>query len=182
MNAIIVLADGFETLEALTPFDLLKRSGIKVLLASIDKVKTVKSSHNLIVETDVFLKDIDYKDIDIFILPGGMPGAKNLQQNDLVVKISNKIAKDSKKVLASICASPSYVLGFNNIANDKKMTCYPGCEKVSNRKFEKDKVIVDGNLITAKGAGCALQWTYKIIEKVKGKDEVDKIKESIMGV
>ncbi|PIU39866.1 MAG: DJ-1 family protein, partial [Candidatus Omnitrophica bacterium CG07_land_8_20_14_0_80_50_8] len=124
-TALIVLADGFEEIEAVTPIDVLRRAGIEVIVAGVGK-REVTGAHDITVETDLMLEQ--YQGIpDAVVLPGGMPGAANLNQSEALKDLLQKM-KRAGKIIAAICASPAVVLAPNGILEGKKATCYPGFE------------------------------------------------------
>ncbi len=175
--AVIFLADGFEETEAVVPMDFLRRAGIRTTLVAVEN-KQVKSSHKLVVQADAFLDELGNieNDFDIFILPGGMPGATNLAEDKRIGDIL-KNANKAGKLIAAICASPAVVLSPLGIIDNKRVTCYPGCETdfPKSAKYENKKVVVDGNVITSQGPGTAFDFAQAITEKVLGKEVARKI-------
>ena len=179
MKAVVYLATGFEEAEAIVPVDMLRRAGVDVTLSSIDDDKTVVSSHNVTVVADKSISESDLEDYDIVFLPGGMPGAVNLSQSWSVNQRIIKMATDGKLVSA-ICASPSVVLANAGLLEGKKATCYPGCEKYSDKKdFLSDGVVVDGNIITGKSAAYGFALALKIIEKAVSKEKADEVASAV---
>lgn len=161
----ILLADGFEEIEALSPFDVLKRAEIKCDFISIKNDLYVKGAHGVVVKSDALLEDTtELKEYDMIILPGGMPGAKYLSENEKVLSII-KSFDENEKFIAAICASPALVLTKTGVVNNKKVTCYPGMEKNFNSSiYVKENVVVDGNIITSRGPATALEFSYKLVE------------------
>ena len=162
----ILLADGFEEVEALTPADVLHRLGVDVVLAGLETHK-IKSSHGFSISTEVLLKDISSSDFDAVILPGGLPGAINLRNSEDVSRFINQ-AYSANKICAAICAAP-IVLRDSGIAKDKHITGYPGTEQLSlypDFKYTGTDVEVDGNIITAKGMGKAFAFSFAIAKSL----------------
>ena len=158
----IILADGFEEVEALQPADIFTRLGYKVILAGLDDT-AVTGAHNIRVTAEKLLKTITVDDFDALILPGGLPGATNLQASAKVIELLAQ-ANAQNKVCAAICAAP-IVLHDSGIAKGKKITGYPGCERLAkqpNCAFSGKNVEVDGNIITAIGMGKAAAFTFAI--------------------
>ena len=164
------MADGFEEIEALTPYDYLKRccknsKKDDVFLISTNDSENVIGSHGLKIKADNILKDVDLniKKSDIIILPGGLKGTENLSTNELVL---NHIKKAfSIASIAAICAAPS-ILGNMGLLENIKACCYPGFERYLNGATivtDKD-VVVDKNIITAKGAGVSQQFAFAIVK------------------
>ncbi len=177
-RVLVVLADGFEEIEALTPIDLLRRSNAEVVVAGVDH-DIVTGGHNIKVVCDALISDVGV-DFDAIIIPGGGLGARNLSESwevhEKMLMLVNKGA-----LLASICASPAVVLGPAGLLNGHKAVCYPGAEEnTPDFKFSDERVCVDGNLITAQGAGCAVEFSLAIIEHLYDQDTKNKIQKAII--
>ena len=187
MKAYIFLADGFEEVEALTTADLLIRAGVETKLVKVPEgdengCKAVRGSHNIKVKPDLTLgRDIaaaDLMDGDCVVLPGGMPGTKNLAASRDVID-TIKAYNAAGKVVAAICAAPS-VLGTNGLLNGKKATCFPGFEdKLNGAKHVSEGAVADGNIVTGKSMGSAVTFGIKLIEVLLGKEAADKTEASI---
>ncbi len=178
MKAYIFLADGFEEIEAIAPIDIFRRAGIEVTTISVSSDRTVKGAHGIIVTADNLFDNSNFTDNDILYLPGGMPGTKNLDAHDGLKKLIQKQI-EGKKTLAAICAAPS-ILGKMGLLNGKEAICYPGFENQMLGAILSDKKIVKSeNILTAKGAGVAIQFALKLVEELQGKDLSEKIATSI---
>lgn len=178
MKAFVFLADGFEEIEAITPIDILRRAGIEVITVSISSTNEVSGKHNITVITDCLFTEADFTDNDLLLLPGGMPGTKNLEVHNGLKKLLLKQAEKGKKI-AAICAAPS-ILGKIGLLEGEKATCYPGFEdQLLGAILSEEKVVESGNIITAKGAGVAIEFALKIVEVLKGKGIAEKIAASI---
>lgn len=178
-SVLVVLAEGFEETEAIVPMDLLKRSGSCVTIAGLSSIN-VKSSHNITITADCLLSDVIDNDFDAIVLPGGMPGADNLASSKA---LSDKIISmnEKKKYICAICASPAVVLGKLDVLDGKRAVCYPGFEKYSpSVNFENSQVVTSKNVITARGAGCSVEFGLEIICALYDRDTADKIALSIM--
>ncbi|WP_099470003.1 DJ-1 family glyoxalase III [Konateibacter massiliensis] len=174
----IFLADGFEEIEGLTVVDLLRRAGIDTDTVSISKTKEVTGAHNIVVMADKLYEETADREYDMLILPGGMPGTKNLGAKEALVERLKRYAREDKNI-AAICAAPS-VLGDNGILKGKKATCYPGFEeRLTGAAVSYDNVVTDGNIITSRGMGTAMDFGFAIIEKLINKETALKIKASI---
>ena len=169
------LADGFEETEALATLDVLRRAEIDVKTVGVTG-NTVVGSHKIPVIADVSIEDVNFDNIDGVVLPGGMPGTTNLQNNKKVLDCVMSAYNGNKPVCA-ICAAPS-VLGSLGILNGKIATCFPGFEdKLLGANVSNVGVVADGNVVTAKGAGVSLEFGFKIAELLKGKDVADKLRD-----
>ena len=177
----IFLADGFEEIEALTVVDLLRRAGIEITTVSIMGMgrKKVTGSHQITVEADAFLEDIDFDSLDMLILPGGMPGTTNLEQcNPLADKI--KEFDEKGKMLCAICAAPT-VYGKLGLLKGKKACCYPGRENdLLGADVQTTSVTKDGHFITSRGMGTAIDFGLAIIENYLGKDVANDMAKKIV--
>lgn len=179
-KALILLAEGFEEMEAVISVDMLRRAGIEVVLAAIGNNLHVKGSRRITLQADILLKNT--KDIfDALILPGGMPGAKNLALQESVIKLIKKYF-EQRKVVCAICASPAYAFLESGILSGKKATCYPGDEVRFGRDtcYLKEDVVVDGNIITSAGPGTAFYFALAIIKKLLGEEAANKVKEKAL--
>lgn len=170
----VFLADGFEEIEALAPVDFLKRAGVEVLTVGVTG-KNPCGAHGIRVEADVVLEDISLDDnVEGVILPGGMPGADNLN-NCVEVHKAIDFCNGKGKIISAICAAP-FVLGKRGLLKGKKATCFPGFEQyLEGATVENDGVVKDGNIITARGAGVAWEFGAEIAAALVGKEKSDSI-------
>ena len=177
----IYLADGFEETEALFPLDLIRRASLDVKTVSVTDSIEVTGSHGITVKADLTVKSEEYAPLsaEAVILPGGMPGTLNLDAS-AEVHAALDHAYGSGKLVAAICAAPS-VIGKKGFLKDKKATSYPGFEQyLVGRKETDEKCVRDGNIITAAGAGVAMEFGLKIVEAFCGKETADRIKNAII--
>ncbi len=171
----LFLADGFEEMEALAPVDILRRAGLEVKTVGVTG-KTVTSSRKIPVVADITTDEICYDDMDMVILPGGLPGTVNLE-NSKTVSDAVLYCNDNDKYIAAICAAPR-VLGKLGVLNGKNATCFPGNEEAlinGGANHLTDSVVVDGKAITGKGAGVAVKFSLAIVEALCGKEASDKL-------
>lgn len=182
MTAFVFLADGFEVIEALTPVDLMRRADIDIVTVSITDSKKVKSAQGVTVEADATMSEADFGDASVLIIPGGMPGATNLQAcralNDL---LRDHAAKGT--LIASICASPAVVLAPLGLVKDKRATCYPTFQDVLEKagaKLSPERVVRDGRLLTSNGPSSATLFALDIIKAVKGEDAARQVATDIL--
>ena len=178
-RVLIILADGFEEIEAITPIDVLRRAGVEVAVAGLSG-KMVTGAHGIHFQADLALDD--YKDLpDAIILPGGLPGAQNLGESKKVTELVKKM-NSQNKVVGAICAAPALVLAQTGILDGKRATCYPGFEKKfpSSITFSSDRVVVDGNIITSRGPGSAFEFALELVEQLVGKGKAETLKEGML--
>lgn len=169
----VLLANGFEDIEALAPVDILRRANIPVKTAAIDE-KTVVSSHDVTVLADILFDEINREDMDMLVLPGG-PGHVHLDASGKVHSLIDYAFKNGIYI-AAICASPS-VIGKKGMLNGKKYTCFPGFEdKCAGGIYTGEKAVLDGKILTAKGAGAASDFGFKMVEIIKGEETAGLLK------
>ena len=175
----ICIAEGCEEIEALTVVDLLRRAGIDIDMISVMNIGRGKGSHNISFTTDKNMKDINWGEYDAVVLPGGMPGTNNLRDNANVVHTVQTFFEQGKLV-AAICAAPT-VFGTAGILKDKKACCYPGMEDgLLGATVSMEPVVVDGNIITSRGMGTAIDFGLAIIEYLIDKEAADNMAEKIV--
>ena len=176
----LLLADGFEETEALCTLDLLRRAELTVYTIGINGKKQVTGSHGITVVCDKLDNEIfDIDNLEAVVLPGGMPGTLNLDKSEFVNGLLD-YANAKNILIGAICAAPS-VLGRRNLLKDKNACCYPGFEDLLiGAKVNENPVNVDGNIITARGAGVSINFALAIIEKLVDGKTAQKIKDSII--
>jgi 4-methyl-5(b-hydroxyethyl)-thiazole monophosphate biosynthesis len=174
MKALIVLADGFEEIEALTVVDILRRSGIEVTIAGLVSTM-VDGSHKIRVMAEKKLNEVKTADYDAIILPGGS-GYKNLMNSKAVLDMLKEFDKKGK-LIAAICAAPT-VLAKAGLLDKRIATVYPGLEKQIPRPRDA-KIVVDGNIVTSRSPGTAMIFALKIVEILAGKSIAKKTRESL---
>lgn len=172
----ILLAEGFEEVEALTVSDIMRRAGIVCDLVSM-KDEYVKSSHDVIIKSDrIFAADMEY---DMVVLPGGLPGATNLRDDDRVIEYLKK-QNSENKFIAAVCAAP-IVLGKAGLTNDKNITSYPGYEnELPGCRYSEDIAVVDGNIITSRGPATTMKFAYTLLEVLGFEDKMKNISEGML--
>lgn len=168
----VFLAKGFEELEALTPVDVLRRAGIEVKTVGVTG-KRVTGSHGISVNCDITINDAVFYDLDGIILPGGMPGTTNLEENDTVHKFID-YAVQNNKIIGAICAAPM-ILGHKGLLRGKNAVCYTGFEKELTGAHILDRPAVrDENIVTGWGAGGAFEFALLYLEAVSENEELAK--------
>lgn len=175
----VFFAEGYEEIEALTVVDVLRRAKIDTKMVSVTGSRTVTGAHQVAVEMDALFEEIDYSDTDMLVLPGGMPGTKNLEKHEALMKLVEQFNEDGR-YLSAICAAPS-ILGHKGILEGKKACCYPSYEpELKGAKVSFENVCKDGKVITARGMGCAIPFALEIIELFSGEEAADQMADSII--
>ena len=179
MKVLALLADGFEETEFVVPFDLWQRGGCEVVTASIKQTPDVTGAHGLPVKADTTLGSSDIEKFDAIFLPGGGPGVKNLAASSAVEKALCAM-NDADKWIFAICAAP-IVLSKAGLLVDRRCTCFPGCEgELVCREFAEDRVVVDGNIITSRGAGTAEEFALATLACMTDAETSDKIRKQVV--
>lgn len=178
-QAVMLFAEGYEEVEALMTADILLRGGVDLKLVSITDDTEMTGSHGITVQMDLTLGEVDVDKQDAVILPGGMPGTLNLGESRAVTEVLQKMAAEGK-VVGAICAAPS-VLGQCGILKGKRATCYPGFEeKLEGAEFVHEMAVADGNIITSRGLGTAMEFGFLLVEKLVSREKADEIREQIV--
>ena len=174
------LADGFEEIEALCPLDLLRRAEADVRTVGIGG-NIITGAHGISFVSDLCENEIDPngENIEMIILPGGMPGTINLKNSDTVdAAIDSAVSRDV--YIAAICAAPS-ILGEKGILDGKEAICYPGFEdKLIGARISKSRVVLDGKIVTAAGMGVALEFGLLLVSLLFGQEKADKLRKSVI--
>lgn len=172
----IFLADGFETIEALAPLDMLRRANIDVKTVGIGS-KEILSSHNVKVSADISESEATFDNLEGIILPGGSKGTENLENSSTVRKFIDH-ANKNKLLIAAICAAPS-VLGKNGLLKDVSATAYPSFAEFIDNYDNDNYVVSSKNIITARGAGVSVDFGLEIVKYLSGENISEEIRESI---
>lgn len=173
------LADGFEEVEALTPLDLLRRAGAEIATVGIQG-STATGSHGITVACDITADEMDLSAADMLILPGGMPGSKNLDACEYVDRAIAEVHEKGGR-LAAICAAP-FILGRRGLLVGKHAVCYPGFEGELRGAVisEKAGVVTDGNITTAKGMGVAFEFGIELVRALYGEEKAKAVSDATM--
>ena len=171
-KVIVPLAMGFEEIEAVSIIDVLRRADIHVESTSVTGKISVTGSHQITLVADSLIEDVDSGEVEMVVLPGGMPGSKNLNEHEVLKEMILQ-THNSGKPVGAICAA-ALVLGQMGLLNGKEATCYPGFEKYLTGAIPTGRpVVVSGNIVTGKGAGVAIGFALKVVELLKGKPTAD---------
>lgn len=173
----LFLAEGFEEIEALAVVDILRRAQLAVQTVGVGG-RQITGSHNITVLADTTEDEINPDETETVILPGGMPGTANLEKS-AVVKRAVQAAMQKENTVGAICAAPS-ILGKMGYLAGRAYTCYPGYEQgIEGADYTGKSVVTDGNMITAKGAGRAVDFALALVAKLAGEKKADEIRRSI---
>lgn len=169
----ILLANGFEEIEALATVDIIRRANIDIKLVGVGS-DYITGSHNITVKTDINIEDVALDDdVEGVILPGGIPGTPNLEANDKAMNLL-EFAYKNGKLVASICAAPS-IFGHKGMLKGVSATCYPGFEKeLDGAKVSSEYCVTDKNIITAKGAGASFEFGFAIVDYILNENNTSK--------
>ena len=175
----VFFAEGYEEIEALTVVDICRRAGVEVQMVSVSGAKVVNSSHGVGVQMDMSFEEVNFDSLDMIVLPGGMPGTKNLEAHEGLMAQVDAFDR-AGRYLAAICAAPS-ILGHRGILQGRKAGCYPGWEQhLTGAEVSMDDATVDGHVITGRGMGCAIPFSLAIVAQLLGQEQADKVAESIV--
>lgn len=175
---IVLLADGFEEIEALTPVDMLRRSGASVKTVGVGG-KIAVGSHGIPVICDILPEEVKLSDVSMAIFPGGMPGSLNLDASPFTDEVIEAVSKNGGR-LAAICAAP-LILGRRGLLDGREAICYPGFEgELRGARISESSVVTDGNITTAKGMGVALEFSKELITLIYGKEKAEELSSAIM--
>lgn len=185
----IFLANGFEEIEALATLDVLRRGGVDVKTVSVLYDKFVTGSHKTTVVADMtygeFKAEVQLDgtdESDVMIFPGGMPGTRNLAENGEIINFM-RLHYAEGGVVAAICAAPGLVVSQLPSLQGKHFTCFDGFEDAPVARggiYEKKPAVRDGNLITGRGAGCAVEFGLAILAHLKGEEAAAAVRHSLM--
>lgn len=179
MRACVFLADGFEEIEGLTVVDILRRAGVETQTVSITERRLVTGSHQIPVTADSCIKETDFSEAELLVLPGGMPGTKYLGECRPLTELLLQFFREGRKV-AAICAAPS-VLGGLGILEGKKAACYPGFEdKLKGAEVVFDQVVRDGNVTTSRGMGTAIPFALDLVSQLVSEEKAQELKTGII--
>ncbi len=175
----VFLATGFEEIEALVPIDIFKRAGFDVKTVSIHGMRYVESTHGIMIKADLVLREVDFSNADMLVLPGGMPGAEELSQCN---KLNNVLIEHDKRggLIGAICAAPM-VLGKLGLLKKHRATCYPGFESfLEGATYTAADVEVDRNITTAYGPGAAFDFGFTLLSQLTESSVVEQVKRGMM--
>lgn len=174
-----MIADGTEEVECLAVLDVLKRAGVEVILVAAKDSKNVVSSHQVRIEADAVVTEIDFSDADVIFVPGGMPGSEHLSDCKPLIAALHQADRENRRI-AAICAAPAVVLGRHGLLEGRTATCYPGYEnELNGADYTNQGVFTDGNITTARGVGFAIDLGLELVRLLAGKEAAVNIKKQI---
>ena len=181
-KAAIFFATGYEECEALITVDIMRRAGVEISMVSVTGDKTVTSSHNVPVVMDKLFDEVDFAELDMMILPGGMPGTRNLAAHECLMDLMKRHHALGGTV-AAICAAPGLVVSQLDNLEGVRFTCYDGFEEhliAKGAEYVKAPAVADGTIITGRGAGCAIDFGLKILEHLRGPEAAAAVRKGLM--
>ncbi len=178
MNILLPLAEGFEEVEAITIIDVLRRAGLALTTASLTDDNMVAGSHNVVVQADALLKDLQPDCFDVIVLPGGGVGTDNLMKDSRIIETIQRFNSQEKYVCA-ICAAPT-VLAAAGVLEGLKATCYPTCSEVLGTSYAEAPVIVDNNIITSQGPGTAMLFSLILVHHFAGEESARSVAKAML--
>lgn len=175
----LFFAEGFEEIEALSVVDLCRRAGLAIDMVSVTGENSVKGSHGIAVGMDKLFEETDFSEYDMLVLPGGMPGTKNLEAHaGLMAQID--AFYQAGKYIAAICAAPS-IFGHRGILKGRRACCFPSFEShLEGAEVTRQPVEIAGNVITSRGMGTAIPLGLAVVSVFCGQEAADKLAEAIV--
>lgn len=175
----IFFAEGYEEIEALTVVDICRRSGLAIDMVSITEEYPVESSHGVVVGMDKTFSEVDFDAYDCLVLPGGMPGTRNLESCEPLMKKVDAFYATGKYI-AAICAAPS-IFGHRGILKGRRACCYPSFEShLEGAEVTMGPVEISDNVITSRGMGTAIDFSLAIVAELLGKEKAEEIAKTIV--
>ena len=175
----IFFATGYEEIEALTVVDILRRAGEEIVMVSVTDERRVTGSHGIEVTMDQTLSEVSFDETDVIVLPGGMPGTKNLEACEALMEQVDAFVKAGRTV-AAICAAPS-ILGHRGHLKGKKACSFPDMEShLEGADVSREPAVIDGNIVTGRGMGVAIPFGLAVLEKLQGKEAAEEMAAQIL--
>ena len=175
----IFLADGFEEIEGLTVVDIMRRAGICIQTVSIKDTKEIEGSHGIRLSADLTFKETDFSDADMLVLPGGMPGTRYLKEFQPLRSLLTEY-NERGGLIGAICAAPT-VLSDLGFLKEKTATSFPSCQsQMDCAEYSTDSVVPDGNIITSRGLGTALDFSLALTARLLGEEKAQQIAASVV--
>lgn len=176
-NCLVPVADGSEELETVAIVDVLRRAGANVVIAAI-KDMVVTGSKGVKLIADRLLADCAHETFDLIALPGGMPGAGHLRDSALLVGLLKR-QLDEGRLCAAVCASPAIVLHPHGLLRGRRFTCHPNFSQGVSDAPSTEPVVVDGNLVTGRGAGTAVDFALTLVEQLFGREKAQEVRKGM---
>jgi 4-methyl-5(b-hydroxyethyl)-thiazole monophosphate biosynthesis len=178
-KVLVPVADGTEELEAVAIVDVLRRAGAAVTMASVGGNLQITASRGVVILADTLIEACVDEDYDLVVLPGGIPGAQHLRDSDLLTALLKR-QRDASRLYGAICASPAIVLEHHGLLEGRQATCHPGfVEQLSDKGRIESRVVEDGNCLTSRGAGTAVEFGLALVERLYGRDKREEVAASL---
>lgn len=177
-HVIVPIAHGFEEIEAIVIIDILRRAGIQVAAVGVGE-RSIQGSHDITIECDAEISALPDGPVDAVVLPGGLPGTRNLAASDAVRRLVRETHRRDA-VVAAICAAP-LVLAAEGVTDGRRATSHPAHEnEMTGCTYQRDRVVRDGNVITSRGAGTAVEFAAEIVARLVGREVAHSILAAIV--
>ena len=177
-KVLIPLAPGFEEIEAIAAVDILRRAGVEVVTAGTAE-NPIEGRNKIRVLTDTSLDSVKEQDFDMIVLPGGAGGTENLKKDMRVKEIVERLYKNGRFITA-ICAAPT-VLSAIGVTAGRTITSHPSVRtKLEKEKLSEERVVVDGNIVTSQGPGTAIEFAFKLVEVLVGKEKAREVNKGVL--
>lgn len=177
-RVLIPLANGFEEIEAITIIDILRRAGAEVVTVGLEK-RNVIGAHEVKIVADNVLEEVLEEEWDLVVLPGGVPGTPNLAQDERVIALLQRHTA-AHKLTAAICAAPS-ILDGTGVTRDMQVTSHPGwADRITSAIHTGARVQEDAYIVTGQAAGSAMEFSFKLVERLFGKDKVTEVNNGVL--
>ncbi|MGD0234391.1 MAG: DJ-1 family glyoxalase III [Syntrophorhabdales bacterium] len=173
-NVLVPVADGSEELETICIVDVLRRAGVNTILASVGKLEVIASKGAKLIADRLLVACVN-DTYDLIALPGGMPGAEHLRDCKELIEALKRQSADGR-LYAAICAAPAVALYPHGLLQGRRATCHPNFEHLlSNVELLDAAVVIDGNCITSRGAGTAVEFSLTLVEQLQGKEKAQEV-------
>ena len=177
----ILLGEGFEEIEAISPLDILRRADIEVTTVSLSNELHVNGGHNITVKADITIEQVDFSELEMLVLPGGLGGVKSISESPAAMDLIQK-TWNAKKKLAAICAAPT-LLAKLDLLKGLTVTCYPTVSDVieeAGGTFKPDSVVCDGNLITGQAAGASIEFGLELVAVLRDRETSEELQSALI--
>jgi 4-methyl-5(b-hydroxyethyl)-thiazole monophosphate biosynthesis len=174
-TVLVPVADGTEELEAVAIIDVLRRAGATVTVASVTGFSQITASRGVVIVADALIEACLEMEFDLVVLPGGIPGAEQLRDSTALIDILKR-QRDNARLYGAICASPAVVLEHHGLLAGHQATCHPGfVDQLATTDRVDDRVVMDGNCLTSRGPGTAVEFALALVERLYGRDKRDAV-------
>lgn len=174
-TVLVPVADGTEELEAVAIIDVLRRAGAAVTVASVNGNLQITASRGVVIVADALIEDCAHMDFHLVVLPGGIPGAEHLRDSAALIQLLKR-QQEKNSLYGAICASPALVLAHHGLLEGRQATCHPGfADHLPARDKIESRVVVDGNCITSRGPGTAVEFALALVEQLFGRGKREEV-------